>query len=138
MSPLPKLLAEKYIKNEINKKFSSSQTSEQQETNFKTILNEVYVVPYKINQEVQSYAFSLPIDPSNDPHKSKQDRKGKANSLNLHISIQTEINDEEKESNQLYFSSHTHRINNRAPAQLTTHNSPQYSEYRQQRPFPKS
>jgi hypothetical protein len=48
-SPLPRLLADKYLRNEFNRKFSTSQHSERDEIQFKPILNEVHVVPYKIN-----------------------------------------------------------------------------------------
>lgn len=47
---IPKVLAEKYLKNDITKKFSTGHNSEHDsQSNFKTVLNEIHVVPYRIN-----------------------------------------------------------------------------------------
>jgi hypothetical protein len=95
---MPKILTDKYIKNDVSKKFSISHHSEQDvQSNFKTVLNEIHVVPYMINNEVKPYAFSVPIDnrqyqsnqnytvaTSIDAHDNK--KAGKANSLNLNKS----------------------------------------------------
>ncbi len=59
---MPKILAEKHIKNEITKKFSISQNSENEvQSTFKAVLNEIHVVPYKINNEIRPYTFSVPV-----------------------------------------------------------------------------
>ena len=38
-SPLPKLLADKYIRNDFHRKFSNDNNSHYEEDNFKTVLN---------------------------------------------------------------------------------------------------
>jgi len=48
------------LRNSIKGKFSNSQKSEPSEGQFKPVLNEIHVVPYKINESVQPYAFSIP------------------------------------------------------------------------------
>lgn len=46
---MPKILTDKYIKNDFTKKFSSYNSELDAQSNFKTVLNEIHVVPYKIN-----------------------------------------------------------------------------------------
>jgi len=77
---LPRLLANKYKKNDISRKFSSSNNGEAETANFKTVLNEIHVVPYIINKEVQPYAFSVPADKSKG---NAVEKRVKASSLNL-------------------------------------------------------
>ena len=40
---VPKLLAEKYMKNDISRKFSGSHNSENDDNNFKTVVNEIHI-----------------------------------------------------------------------------------------------
>lgn len=91
------------------------------------------MVPYKINQEVQPYAFSRPVD-SQRGSQLRED-KNKATSLNLNLSRQSELNEEEKEKSPLFFSSH---INKHRPQPITTTHTPLLSEHRYERQFPKS
>jgi hypothetical protein len=113
---LPKLLADRYIREDINRKFSTDNKSNHEDDKFKPVLNEVYVVPYKINEEVQPYAFSVPAN-GNAVSSSKDnlttDRR--ASSLNLNCSRRTFNNNEEDRSGEthMYLSNHTHLQQNR-------------------------
>lgn len=55
------------------------------------MLNEIHVVPYKINQEIKPYAFAVPVESQKTVN---QERKNKANSMNLHRSKRSDLNEE--------------------------------------------
>jgi hypothetical protein len=57
---VPKVLAEKYLRSDITRKFSQESEREGQGS-FRTVLNEIHVVPYRINNELRPYAYSLPV-----------------------------------------------------------------------------
>jgi hypothetical protein len=134
-------LADKYLKNDI-KKFTESQTGQQD--SFKTVLNEIHVVPYNIHHTVQTYAFSIPTHPNskktstNTPSQAPQHNR-KANSLQLQHSRQSEESEEIPASTTtrpLYLSTHPHL---QAKNHHFTYQTPSQSEVtKPQRCAPKS
>ena len=92
------------------------------------MLNEVHVVPYKINEQVQPYAFSIPAEVPKD--NKIMERRAKASSLNLNYSRRSETNEEENGHKEMYFSNHTHLQQNRMQPYLPTYNTTMNSDGR--------